>query len=288
MLIAERSEDVQQPVDGPLCVLAASLEDPQAVAAAALLALELPRHPSAPRRPSAAVLGEQIDLALFVLGPDQRVQGLQLFARPAGLLVVGPAEAVDQIRAPLGLEHEDAMSALVAVTLAVARRGEQALDQLDDECRVLQEGTAGYTSSPERRTMGRMRAHLFHLEQIQAAQAALLAPDEELAQSLGAPHRRLLRRAATVFDANRALVARLYAMLGDVLAEQDTIVSERLTLVATIFLPLTLATGFFGMNFGWLTERIGGTWAFLGLGVVGPGLLTLLTLLLVRRLTRSS
>ena len=69
-------------------------------------------------------------------------------------------------------------------------------------------------------------------------------------------------------------------MLGDVLNEQDTVVSERLTLVATIFLPLTLTTGFFGMNFPWLT-------AFLLFGLVVPAALTIGTRLLVRRLTRS-
>jgi magnesium transporter len=77
-------------------------------------------------------------------------------------------------------------------------------------------------------------------------------------------------------------------MLGDVLAEQGTVVNERLTLVATIFLPLTLATGFFGMNFAWLQDRTGSFTAFVLLGVVVPALATVLTLVLVRRLTRSS
>src|SRR5699024_9831451 len=81
--------------------------------------------------------------------------------------------------------------------------------------------------------------------------------------------------------------ARLYAMLGDVLNEQDTVVAERLTLVATIFLPLTLTTGFFGMNFPWLTDRVGGLTAFLLFGLVVPAALTIGTRLLVRRLTRS-
>src|SRR5437764_4604442 len=36
-------------------------------------------------------------------------------------------------------------------------------------------------------------------------------------------------------------------------------VQERLTIVATIFLPLTVITSFFGMNFNWLVQHIGST-----------------------------
>jgi magnesium transporter len=46
-------------------------------------------------------------------------------------------------------------------------------------------------------------------------------------------------------------------------------VQERLTIVATIFLPLTVITGFFGQNFTWMINHIGSTWAFWGLGVGG-------------------
>jgi magnesium transporter len=46
-------------------------------------------------------------------------------------------------------------------------------------------------------------------------------------------------------------------------------VQERLTIVATIFLPLTVITGFFGQNFTWMINHIGSAWAFWGLGVGG-------------------
>jgi magnesium transporter len=45
---------------------------------------------------------------------------------------------------------------------------------------------------------------------------------------------------------------------------------NRLTLVSLIFLPVTALTGFFGMNFGWLNEAIGGEAAFFILGVALP------------------
>jgi magnesium transporter len=56
-----------------------------------------------------------------------------------------------------------------------------------------------------------------------------------------------------------------------------------LTVVATIFLPLTFLTGFFGMNFAWMVGQVDTLAAFLLLGVGGPLLATALTWLVVRR-----
>src|SRR5215471_7653822 len=59
---------------------------------------------------------------------------------------------------------------------------------------------------------------------------------------------------------------------------------NRLTLVSLIFLPVTAVTGFFGMNFNWMIEALGGAAAFFGLGVLLPGVMMLLTVgWLVRR-----
>lgn len=288
MIVVDGIAALREHTSATLCVLATPEDRELADEASTVLDLKLHTALPSPRRPMAAVSDDQISLVLLILDEDREQHTLRLHARDRGLLVVGDDKALAAVKAGLPVDSDDTWSVLVGLVLIVARRCEEALDEIDERCQELETQAIGYASSPQRRSMGRLRAELFRIGETQVAQKNLLSADEELAQSLGEDHQRLLARAETAFGTNHSMTTRLYAMLGDVLNEQDSVVSERLTLVATIFLPLTLATGFFGMNFQWMLDRLDALPAFIVFGLAVPALLTVATLLFIRRLTRSS
>lgn len=61
--------------------------------------------------------------------------------------------------------------------------------------------------------------------------------------------------------------------------------SERLAVLASIFIPLTLITGFFGQNFGWFVDAIDSRTDFFVFGLGIPAVTVVVVLVLVRRLT---
>ncbi len=68
-------------------------------------------------------------------------------------------------------------------------------------------------------------------------------------------------------DAARDLVNNALEINLSMVANRQNAIVKQLTIIATIFLPLTFVTGFFGQNFAWMVNRIVSPQAFWLLGV---------------------
>ncbi|HET7523839.1 MAG TPA: CorA family divalent cation transporter, partial [Acidimicrobiales bacterium] len=76
-----------------------------------------------------------------------------------------------------------------------------------------------------------------------------------------------LIRAFEVLDSYRDLMSGLLDVYLTTVSNRLNVVMKQLTIIATIFLPLSFLTGFFGQNFGWMVDRITSFPVFIGAGV---------------------
>jgi magnesium transporter len=76
-----------------------------------------------------------------------------------------------------------------------------------------------------------------------------------------------LIRISDLIDSYRDLLTGAMDVYLSTVSNRLNSVMKQLTVIATIFLPLTFITGFFGQNFGWMVNHIGGVPAFLVFGI---------------------
>jgi Mg2+ and Co2+ transporter CorA len=231
------------------------------------------------RRPFAYVQDHRISvvaLATVEAPASQEVEDLasqevQLHVGTHGLVVVCPDPLRPLLSEVVSGVNGSAEDGLLAVLLALADRATAAIQNLSEEADRLDQGRIGLASGNLRRTIATLRRQLFALQQLWAAHSLMCATDSILAEALDeASEQRRLRQAGGIFEATSAAAERAYALLGDTLNRQATLINERLTLVTVIFLPLTVISSFFGMNFGWMVDHIGSAGFFILFGIVLP------------------
>jgi magnesium transporter len=153
------------------------------------------------------------------------------------------------------------------------------LDRMDDEIEGLEDAVVARPTNEQRARIFRLRSSLVTLRKLVTPQRDIFAraidslTDIPGLEAGGRDYFRdvydHLIRISELVDSYRDLLSGLTDVYLTTVSNRLNETMKRLTVIATIFLPLTFVTGFFGQNFGWMVRHIGSAADFWGLGVGG-------------------
>jgi magnesium transporter len=168
-----------------------------------------------------------------------------------------------------------------------------ALSDFDDRIDALQESIFARPTDEELVVMFSMQRWLVGLRKLVTPQRDMLA---SLASGMvtlpgmtpaGSPYVRSLYdhliRVSDLVDSYRDLLSNAMGAYLSTVSNRLNSVMKQLTVIATVFLPLSFLTGFFGQNFGWMQDHLAGLAAFLVLGLGADALVVAGLFLLFRR-----
>jgi magnesium transporter len=167
------------------------------------------------------------------------------------------------------------------------------LEQMDDRLDLIEEHMFASPKPEHLQDIFRMKRRLVRLRRAVAPQRDLLGrlvggglelpgmtPEAERYFRDVYDH---LVRLGEAIDGNRELMNAAIDAYLSTASNRLTVTTKQLTVIATIFLPLTFVTGFFGQNFGWMVDHVDSWEMFVVLGL-GLEVLTLAALLALFRL----
>ena len=165
------------------------------------------------------------------------------------------------------------------------------LEQLDDQADQVEDAVLARADAGSLAAIAHLKRAVVDLRKVLGAQRDVFqrltshAVSEPGDQAMTIYYRdvydHIVRQYETVDSLRDLLTSTMDVYLSTVSARLNDVM-RRLTVIATLFLPLSFITGFFGMNFAWLVSRIttGGTFA---LGIVLMLLTVLMQLAYFRR-----
>jgi magnesium transporter len=174
------------------------------------------------------------------------------------------------------------MDALVDTTFDSLEALDTSVDKLQDD--ILVEATTQqlvllqelkHDASEMRRILGAQR------DMFQRLVTHSLEQDQETTAYYRDVYDHIIRQYENV-DSMRDLLTSAMDVYLSMVSNRLNLTMKTLTVVASLFLPLTFLTGFFGMNFGWLVAHIGSFTAF-AIGVVVMVLSIVVQLVFFRR-----
>jgi magnesium transporter len=219
----------------------------------------------------------------------QDVRGLvevHLFVRRGWLVTIRKESCrpLDELRDEVAEARDESPPSVAAQVLQVLADGfNNLLEPVDDRIEEIEETAAGAKPGKQptrelRAEILRRRRRLLRVRRVVRRQRDYVdRMVDELSELPGAATHgyrdvagQMIRTGDRVDDSLDSLAASL-DLLNSTLSNRMNAIMERLTVVATIFLPLTVVTGYFGQNFTWMVQRIDTLAAFLvfGIGVFG-------------------
>jgi magnesium transporter len=152
------------------------------------------------------------------------------------------------------------------------------LDRVDDDIDEIEKDVIDEPTEPTLQRIFALKRDLIAMRRVLTPMRDVFARDaEQIAQlpGLEADDRLYFRdlydsliRISELVDSYRDVLSGATDMYLSTVANRHGEVNKQLTIIATIFLPLTFLTGFFGQNFSFLTKHVlDTTWSFVVFGI---------------------
>jgi magnesium transporter len=231
-------------------------------------------------------------------GPGLHLEEVHSFVSGGYLVTVhdGKCTALDEVRKRLdALPPSSEQFVVYRVLDALTDTFFPLLESLEDRLERLDEQIFSAPSPDHLQPLTELRRDLVDLGRVATPQRDMLARhiDDILeVPGLEADSRNYFRdvydhaiRISDQIDAYRDLLIGSRDAYLSVTSNRLNEITKQLTVVATIFLPLSFVVGFFGQNFAWMVENIDGVTEF---WAIGCGCMVLSLVILIVWLRRSS
>lgn len=273
--------------------------------ACALHPLVMPAGDAPPRVPRVRAIAGMTQVVLHLparVGEEIQTRELQILTAPRVVVTIHGAGGfdVDAMLAhwratPPGWRHTSG-ALLYAATRTVLAAYQPVVDALDAELDALERATrdAGSGAAPDRLALRRLFEASERIGDVHSMAEPTRTVLQLLAQRGDWPAQGDERAWVNAVSDDLDLLtsrldmmldsaSRVFDMVNSLISLRSADISNRLTIVATIFLPLAFLTSYFGQNFGTMNRMIEAGWAFALWGLVIPVVVLLVAIGLLRR-----
>jgi magnesium transporter len=247
------------------------------------LALEDIRHQN--QRPKLDEYTGYVFVVLFIAefdGERIQIREQHLFLSPQYLVSVHlePSPPLDRLRERIkanpDLAHRNLPFLFYLVVDQLVDAIFPVIDQVDDATERLEEGIIIKPDPASLGTLTSLKRAVIDLRKVLGAQRDVfqrltthtvgLEGGQDMIIYYRDVYDHIIRQYETVDSLRDLLTSAMDVYLSTVSNRLNQVIT-RLTVFATLFLPLTFITGFFGMNFAWLVAHIAPAWTFWVLAV---------------------